>query len=84
MSFDKRDYLYDDHPSTITVLKEDLEERENTRTYNKDKFPKEWVQDLLFELQDASKAKGVELLDRCTLIRLARFVSRYSEDVWED
>jgi hypothetical protein len=80
MTFDKRDYLYDDEVF--------LEEAQNDIHEGKvehrqiDRFPMEWVQSLMFQLQEMSKAKGVELLDQCTSVNLASFAGRYNTSAW--
>ena len=79
MSFDKRDYLYDDGQDNDSGT--DEEEIPDIQSF-KDRVPREWVQHLLFTLNDMAKSKGVELLDRCTTTDLAEFTGRYAQNVW--
>lgn len=93
MSFDKREYLYDDG----RYSSEEDEGRSKNRptddllTHVPDisrvssPEPKDLIRGVLFELQGVAKIKGVELLDRCTTLSFAEFVSKYRGGVyWKD
>ena len=81
MSFDKRDYLYDDGQDNDA--EPDEEEVVDTPGVSfKDRVPREWIQHVLFALKDMAKSKGVELLDKCTTIDLAEFTGKYTQNVW--
>lgn len=85
MSFDKRDYLYNDTSSSQTTQadeKDSDEEKGENLKIVRDRVPREWVQELLLELQDISKNKGVNLLDVCSPQKLALFLSRYHGNTW--
>lgn len=82
MAFDKRDYFYSDALSELSEIPDDEKERASLLTISRDKVPNDWIYDLLDELREMSKAKGVSLLDGCTPTNLARFTSRYNGDVW--
>jgi len=88
MTFNKKDWGYDDIDSKTTI--DDLEpqiktleripmEESNEIPY---KEPKEWVQELLFQLQKIAQDKGVDLLDKCTTTKFAEFLGRHHDDVW--
>jgi len=88
MSYNKRDYLYDVPSETAKTQHTDPskdpsgDHGSEPRHMIKDRTPMSWVQDLLFDLQDAADAKGVELLGLCTSTRLAEFVGRYDRSAW--
>lgn len=87
MSFDKRDYFYDKFKieSDVDDSSESDNELGNQRSNFRDRIPREWVQNLMFELQEISKSKGVELLDRCSSYNFANFVGRLNgKKVWRD
>lgn len=85
MAFDKRDYLYDN--SEYGPDDEEVQGKEKsinigeTQTF-RDRVPREWVQGLMFKLQNAAHSKGVELLNTCTSLSLANFAGKYNKDVW--
>lgn len=79
MAFDKRDYWYHDE-----VQSDEDQDDSGTKEIDSqpDRFPAVWVQSLMFRLQEMSKSKGVELLDRCTSVNLAAFAGKYNKSTW--
>jgi hypothetical protein len=86
MSFNKRDYFYEDATESselgLSEIPDGEKERAVLQVPVRDKVPNDWIYDLMNELQETSKTKGVALLDTCTLTNLARFTGRYNQDVW--
>lgn len=83
MSFNKKDYKYDTQEvSSGSDSEKDMDQEVNPSSVVRDREPKAWVRDLLFDLQDIASSKGVSLLDKCTTKSFAEFVGRFEKDAW--
>lgn len=89
IAFRKKDYHYDgDDIECDDALAEGDEDEQNHQDgkggvrHNAYAVPSEQVMELYEELQDIAHSSAVEIFDQLTPLKLAEFVSQYTEDAF--